>query len=84
MYGGPHIALALLWMELQGMDVGCRMERIAWVWMGLDGEKRGLRCAATLTYSSSCILSGRVYGRLALLMNNIHTSMDACVCVWLG
>lgn len=30
-YGGPHAALALLWMELQGLDVGCNAESIGWV-----------------------------------------------------
>lgn len=30
-YGGPHESLALLWMELQGLDVGCSAERIGYV-----------------------------------------------------
>lgn len=35
MYGGPRAALALLWMELQGLDVG---------WLG----KGGASCVAAL------------------------------------
>lgn len=38
-YGGPHAALALLWMELQGLDVGCNAEKMGWV----GWEKGGLR-----------------------------------------
>lgn len=60
------------------MDVGCRIERIARVWVDLAREKEGAKCVATLNYSSGCSFVGSGIWR-ACIIDEQHTYQYGCV-----